>query len=69
MMHKELLETLKQLLNLEDSDIKAWYPNGRGSIRVSTTKFSYDLVFTHVRKGDWKLETMRSYLNDFSKLN
>lgn len=47
-------------------NIKAWFPNGKNSIRVRQ-KNEHDFVFTFNNHDDWKFETIKSYINNTMK--
>lgn len=45
-----------------DGNAEMWFPNGKDSIRVRM-KDKREVIFTCGGKDNWKLETMKSFIN------
>ncbi len=45
-----------------EENAEIWFPNGKNSIRVRTTD-NRELIFTCNGKDDWRLETVKSFIN------
>lgn len=63
MAHKNILEIFQQRFFDLYSQVKEWFPNGRGSIRIRTSD-KQDFVFTYYGEKDWCLETLDRYISN-----
>lgn len=61
MTHKKVYETFKDLFNVEDEEVSAWFQNGLNSIRVRNQN-RVEFVFTYENDHDWVLETAEHFL-------
>lgn len=49
--------------NYADKNMDKWFPNGKNSIRVRQAN-GREFIFTYNNQNDWRLETIKSFLNN-----
>lgn len=61
--HKEILKRLKEIFpEIVSETMVGWFPNGKNSIRYRNIH-DEDFIFTYHSSENWKLETVKSFLN------
>lgn len=61
MNHREVLDVFKFYFPQYEPYIKAWFPNGKNSIRVRQANGD-NFVFTYHNSDDWTFETEGSFV-------
>lgn len=63
MVHKEIYELFVLYFpNYAGDKIDAWFPNGKGSVRIRH-KSGQDYVFSYHDKHNWSFETINCFLD------
>ena len=70
----EVLILFTELFHIKD-EIDEWFPNGQNSVRVRLKEGvmlpfdipKVDLIFTAKSRGNWKLETIDSWVETMNK--
>lgn len=57
-----LYEAFRSLKMFENIKVQAWFPNGRGSIRLREKDTENELIFSLKDRNEWCLETKAHYI-------
>ena len=63
MTQKEVYKAFELFFPQYTEHINVWFPNGKNSIRIRLANGN-EFIFTCDSKGDWRFETLDSFLND-----
>ena len=66
MVHNDILKIYKSYFPEESSNIEAWFPNGKNSIRVRM-KNRTEFVCTLNGKNNWRYDTIDSFISNTMK--
>jgi hypothetical protein len=66
MTHSDIFKRYQALCRVSVNDVHIWYPNGKGSIRV-TYKDRQEYVFMYINDKNWCLETIDLYIKNLRR--
>jgi len=63
MTHKQIYTFFGTLFPTYYNSVDAWFPNGKGSIRVRLKGLPEEFIFTFINNKEWDFETLTYHNN------
>lgn len=62
-IHNRIYEQLKSMTEFESTNVTAWFPNGRNSVRLRIKGCRSEMIFTFNGENKWSYETIDNYIS------